>query len=354
MRPLSAAEAISPAIHRTKALLFQPFRRGRSWKLAATAYFCRLGTMFIPFPLLCLFLLPAARSAGPVAVSALSVGVLVLTVIAILVFHLCSRLQFAFFDILLHRGEFVAPAWRKYGPQSLPWTGVKVVLGTAVTLISALRLAVYILPLLQLMHRLKPGQPPPPEFVAAIFAGYGILLLVFGPLFLISSLLGDFIVPSLALEDNGLAEAFRRMFELIRREPGQFALYTLLKLGLGLAVYMGAAIAWEMVFLLCTLLLAIIAGLFGFLLHLAGIPAAVLTALAILVGIVWYLFVLVYGLLLTLGTVHTFLDAYALYFLCGRYPLLGELLERSEPPPGVYAPPPGYLPQYPPPPPLEG
>jgi hypothetical protein len=304
-----------------------------------------------------LFLLPAARSAGPVAVSALGVGVLVLTVIAICVFHLCSRLQFAFFDILLNRGEFVAPAWRKYGLQSLPWTGVKLVLGTVVTLACGLRIAAYIhhiLPLLQLMHTLQPGQPPPPQLVAAIFAGYGILLLVFGPFVLISSLLCDFIVPSLALEDTGLAEAFRRMFELVRREPGQFTLYTLLKLGLGLAVYLGAAIAWEIVFLLCTLIIVILAGLFGFLLHLAGVPAAVLTALAILVAIVWYLFVLVYGLLITLGTVLTFLDAYALYFLGGRYPLLGELLERSEPPPVVYATPPGYLPQYPPPPPLAG
>jgi hypothetical protein len=47
----------------------------------------------------------------------------------------------------------------------------------------------------------------------------------------------------------------------------------------------------------------------------------------------------------------TFGQAYALYFLGGRYPLLGDLLDRSTPPP-AYAYPAGFPPtppQYPPP-----
>jgi hypothetical protein len=48
MRVLSASEAISPAIDRTRSVLFQPFQKGRSWKLAATAYLAILGNIFLP------------------------------------------------------------------------------------------------------------------------------------------------------------------------------------------------------------------------------------------------------------------------------------------------------------------
>jgi len=61
MRLLSAAEAITPSIERTKAVLFQPFRKGRTWKLSATAYLGRASTIFLPFPLFYLFFLPAVH-----------------------------------------------------------------------------------------------------------------------------------------------------------------------------------------------------------------------------------------------------------------------------------------------------
>ncbi len=357
MRILSASECISPAIDRTKLILFAPFRKGRTWKLSATAYVCRYGTMFIPFPLIYLAFLPAAHKAGGMPLAAgLAVGLLLCTALFVWIFHLCSRLQFAYFDIVLNRGEFVAPAWRKYGPQSLPWTGIKVLIGTAATLACALPIVAYVRHILPLLHAMTatPGQPPPPELMAAIFGGYGIILLVFGPTYLISSLLSDFIVPSLALENTGIAEAFRRMSKLIRQEPGEFAIYTLLKLGLGFAAYMGAIIAWEIVFMLITLILEVIFGIIGFVLHLIGVPTVVLIVLAVIIGIVWFVFIVGYSMMLMIGPIFTFLDAYTLYFLGGRYPMLGDLLDRSTPPP-AYAhatgyPPPSLPPQPEPPP----
>jgi len=361
MRPLNASECISPAIARTKLVLFTPFRKGRTWKLAATAYLCRAGTMCFPFPLIYLLFLPLAEHAGRLAVVLLVAGVLVATAVAVVLFYLCSRLQFAFFDIVVNRGEFVAPAWRKYGPQSLPWTGVKLLFGALATLACAAPIAAFtrhIIPLFQEMGSMAPGQPPSPQVMKVMlgfYAGYAVLLLVFGSLFLISSLFSDFIVPSLALEDTGLPEAFRRMFELVRREPGEFTLYALLKVGLAIAVYIGVTIAWEIVLILSTVIVGIVVFLLGFLLHLAGVPAAVLTALGIVVAIAWYLFFFIYTLFFAIGAVFTFLDAYALYFLAGRYPMLGDLLDRSTPPPSfaypASFPPPYYPPQAAPPPP---
>jgi hypothetical protein len=110
------------------------------------------------------------------------------------------------------------------------------------------------------------------------------------------------------------------------------------------------------VLLLVTLVVVLVCGLIGLLLHLIGVPTAILTALAVLVGIAWYVFILVYSMMFAIGPVFTFLDAYALYFLGGRYPMLGDLLDASTPPPPASIagfPPPPALPSVPPPQPLE-
>jgi hypothetical protein len=344
MRLLSATEALSPSIDRTKAILFQPFRKGRTWKLSATAYLARASTIFLPFPLFYLFFLPAAHRTGGVALAAaLAIGLLLVTAIGVWIFHLCTRLSFAFFDIVLFRGEFVAPAWRKYGPQSRKWTGFKVLLGTVVTAVFAVPIATYFVRMFSVLSSIKPGQPPSPEFMATIFAAYFFFYFGFGIFYFVSSLLGDFILPSLALENTTLTEAFRRFFELIRREPGQVALYALIKFFLGIALYMGAFIAFEIIVILVTLILALFFGVIGFLLHLIGVPTAILYALAIFIGFLWYLFIGFYGAILVLGGVLTFFEAYNLYFLGGRYPLLGDLLEppisATEPPPAFQPPP---------------
>ena len=360
MRILSATECISPAIERTKLVLFSPFRKGRTWKLSATSYVCLMGTMFLPFPLVYLAFVPFAyQVAGTGVAVAVAIGVLLGTALFVWLFYLCSRLQFAWFDMLANRGEFVAPAWRKYGPQSLPWTNLKLALGAAITLVTAVPIVAFVRRLIPLFRSIpltpQPGQPPSPELIHAIFAVYAsyfLLMLFFGFIYVIFSLLANFIVPSLALENTGLREAFRRMVELIRREPGEFTIFVLLKIGLGFAGYMGATIVWEIVFLLATLIVGAVVLLFGFLLHLAGVPIIVLIVLGVIVGIAWYLGSLVYTLLLAIGPVFTFLNAYALYFLGGRYPMLGDLLDRSTPPPrlpAVYPPPTPYQ-VYPPPP----
>jgi hypothetical protein len=345
MRPLSATECITPAIDRTKLVLFTPFRKGRTWKLCATAYLCRMGKLFFPFPLIYLVFLPAAhRRAGTPGVIGLLAGLLVATALFCWLFHLGSRLQFAFFDIVVNRGEFVAPAWRKY-PQALRWTGVKVVIGTAIMAGCAVPMAAYVRHLMPIFRAItiRPGQPPPPHFLAAIFAGYGLFFLVFGPVFLISSLLSDFLVPSFALEDTTLGEAFRRMLVLIRQEPGEFILYVLLKVGLAIALYMGVIIAWEIAFVFLSLIVGLVVFLAGFLLHLIGVPSVILSALGVVLLMVWYGLAVIYSIMFAMGPVFTFLDAFALYFLGGRYPMLGDMLDRSTPPP-TYAFAPGHAP----------
>jgi hypothetical protein len=360
MQILSALDAISPAFARTKLVLFTPFRKGRTWKLSMTAYLSVLGTVFLPFTLVALFFIPLVRKTAETSAVTILLGVsITLTLVYLLIFWLCSHLRFAFFDIVLNREEFVAPAWRKYGSQAFQWSAFKVALGTLVT-------AAVAAPISAALHhfvdsisalQLAPGQSPSPEMMRPIFAGYAAFLLLYlgmGVFFWLSSLLSDFIVPSLALEDTTLVVAFQRLAKLIRREPGQFTAYAVLKLALAFAGYVAQAIAFYIVLLIAVIVVGLIAWIVGLILHAIGVPMTVLTVLGVILGVGLYFGLCFYGMPIAIGALLTFLEAYALYFLGGRYPMLGERLDLSTPPmhrPEPVNPP--YLPAMPPSSPVE-
>jgi hypothetical protein len=325
-------------------VLYTPFRAGRSWKLAASGYLSAVAAVFLPWPLLFLAAIPFFhKQTGmpamfmPILVAVVSVSLLVYLVL----FYLLSRLRFAFFDVVLNRGEFIAPAWRKHGSASRKWTIFKVILGTAL-------LAVISLPTAAVVHHgiagfaesfksvvnTPKGQPPTPQAMQTIFAFYsaffGIYLIV--AIFIwLSSILSDFIVPSLALEDTTLSESFRRLWLFIRNETGQFIGYALLKPVLWLVGIMAAGICFYVVLLAVVIVAVILGGVVGLLLHLLHVPTAVLIVLAAVVGGSVYFATFFYATFLANGTVMTFLEAYLLYFLSERYPLLGQQLAASTP-----------------------
>ena len=358
MQPLNAIDAISPAIARTRLVLFSPFRVGRSWKLAITGYLAFTATFFLPFPLFYLSYALRAQRAGHAQIASLVIAaVAVLLLLFLLFFYVCARLEFVFFEIVLRREQFVAPAWRRYAAQTWPWIAVKLVLGAVVAILFGA-------PLLALIHHglfssmmlMKPGQPPPPDFFINLLKFEFVAFGVFGFLFLVGSLLTDFVLPSLALEDTSLAEAFRRFFGLLRREPAQVAGYIGMKVLLAAGGYIGQMVIYYATLILVLIALAIVFVLGYIVLHLLHVPVAVMLVLAAVVGITVYFISIFYVLFLLMGTVLTFLQAYALYFLGGRYPLVGLALEASTPPPplpaGWYTPPPqGYWPPPPPAPP---
>jgi hypothetical protein len=350
MQILSALDAVSPAIARTRLVLFSPFRLGRTWKLSVCAYLAFAGTLYMPFPLMYLALVPTVRQAGADGAVPWLIGALIVaTVLFGLVFYLCSRLEFAFFDIVLNRGEFVAPAWRKYSSQATRWTAAKIGLGILATAAMAAPLTVYarhFAVVMQQMSALKPGAPPPPEFFTEVFAGYGIVLLLGGAVFLVMATVDSFIVPSLALEDVSLAEAFRRLGSLWRREPAQLLAFVAIKAGVGVAGYMGLIFALEVAVFVIVLVLGALLGVAGLILHLLHVPTPLLIGVGIFIAVVFYIAAIVYGMAIAIGPLFTFTQAYTLYFLGGRYPLVGDLLERSTPLPAAhaYAPPPIYSP----------
>ena len=352
MPTYSALDAISPAFARTKLVLYSPFRLGRTWKLSITAYLAMASGIFMPLFLLAFAFLPQLRQyGGTTLVTAVIITAIVLTLFFGWIFYLCTRLRFAFFDITLNRGQFVAPAWNKYGPAAFRWALFKVVIGTLFTAATAAPIVAFYRHFFTMISSLQPGQQPPPEFMFELMSGYFTVYIFFIVFMWLSSVLSDFIVPSLALENTTLSEAFRRLGQLIRTEPGQFSGYAFMKLVLAVAGYMGTTIAFEIAIIIVGCIIAIIAVLIGLALHAAGLSMPVLVGLGITVGVIFYGFA-IWAMMFGIGTVLTFLESYTLYFLAGRYPMLGELLAASTPAPTTVSPlyPNPYPPYTPPPP----
>ena len=113
-----------------------------TWKLSATGYLASAGNLFLPFPLVYLAFLPAALAAGGrgFAVALIS-ACTIFSAIGLFLFVLFSRLQFAFFEVVLNREQLIAPLWRKYRSVYGPWTWLKAAVGLAVTAALALPIA---------------------------------------------------------------------------------------------------------------------------------------------------------------------------------------------------------------------
>ncbi|MDW5267784.1 MULTISPECIES: hypothetical protein [Acidobacteriaceae] len=343
MRQLSASEAINPAIQRTRTILFRPFRKGRSWKLAAVAYLSAMGLAFIPYPLI-FFAVPRPASEQGVhfGLATAAFGLFTAAVL-FLFFYLGSRLQFVLFAIAAEKSTKVAPLWKRYSSRTWPWLGLKFILSIVVTAIFATPIFYAFRSLITHMT-IQPGQPPSPEMFASLFLFYVCLFAPIAILMLSSSLLSDFALPSIALEEASISEALGRFFQLIKAEPGQVLLYTIFKVLFaiaGMAIVQVIIMLAELVALIPFALLALL-GWFMFrslgpVGHLLLIGGGIMLGVAVIV----VLFYIVIGVL---GCAHMFYQNYALYFLGGRYPLLGDLLE----PPAPDFPPPPLFPDLPP------
>jgi hypothetical protein len=346
MHILSASEAVSPAIARTKLVLFKPFRLGRSWKFCATAYISQMGSLFIPFPLFALFMVPAAFHDGPKwLVWAIVPGIALLLALVTFIFVLCSRLQFPLMDIVMNRSIFIAPLWRQYGPQAYRWVRVKILIGTITSLVLTVPFGIFVWLFMRGVgsHLASTTPQQVPQIVAGVYAFIFLIYGGLGLVMLLMSLLNDFILPPLALEDATIAGAWQFVRNLVRAEPGQVALYALLKVVLGLIAQMAAGIIMEIILFLLMIVLGILGYLIGMLLHAVGLPNIILEVLPIIGFSLLYLGFIGYAAPFANGVSITFLEAYKLYFLGGRFPLLGDLLDRSTSSPEPNTPPPGYL-----------
>jgi len=362
MRPLSAIDAIGPAWNHTRRLLWD----NRSWrtmlKIGVVAIFAGIGGIgsgsgSFPNNMGDLGNMgnsghtaswPAAAASIMAAIAAVAVFFFIaFFIVFVIMIYISSRLKFVLFEVVLRSDTTVGPIWRRYGAATWRWIGLRLILIAASLLCMAPVLLPAIVQFIHLLHNAG-SQPSNVGLLFATFFGFFamafLIAIVFG---IINILLHDFALPSMALESTSIGENVSRVWRLLRAEPGQVALFLLMRFIFG---YAGAWCA-SIVMAIGAVIAMVPFGLVGFLdyaiLHSAGTAGkVVMVAIWVVLGLLFVALLFIASFIL-LGYLIAFIQAYALYFLGGRYPLLGKYLapfwpatHMPIPPPPAYDPPP--------------
>jgi hypothetical protein len=346
MQRLNAIDAISPAFTRVHELLFKPFRVGRTFKLALVSYCAWGGSIFFPFPLLYVgvaALIPELSKSAIFPV--LWVGALVGTLIYFGFYYVFARLQLVDFEMVVTLTRVIAPMWRKYPRKVWPWIGVKVVLGLISTAIIVPILLNSVHALIPLFMKAKDlGPHPQPQdlepLMGAFYGFYALMILMFMIPKTLSTLFEDFVMPFFLVEDLAVGAAVQRGWAVLVADPLHCIGYLAMKFILAAIGYFMQSVAVQICMIPVVLIFGVLALLGWLILHAAGPAGMVLmVAGAVVLGIGFFV-VVFWAAILSTGYLLLLLDAYAIYFLGGRYPMLGNLLEPG--PGGPFTPPPVF------------
>lgn len=341
MASYSALEAISPAIQRTKFYLFKPFQLGRFFKLALVAWLAEgasSGGNFnfsFPFPgkgdkPVPMDIPPLHWPSPSVWIAILAILILFFIPLGIVLSYLLIRLRFSFFECALDWHDRISVGWRKYHRQALRYLGASLCIGFAFLLIVALiGLAVWFR-FRDLFAGLMAGNKThlDIDFASVAVAVAVVFLVLFAAgiaAYVIQSMMGYFVLPRMALEDAPVLGALADAWGDMKAEPGQFALFMLMRILLPFA----AGIIAVFVLIVPFIVLAAIAAGIGVAVHSMVQSNVVLIVLIAMAAVLAVALVLAFGITLG-GTIGTFVRNYALLFYAGRYP---ELAMRLWPPP---------------------
>jgi hypothetical protein len=346
MYALSAADAISPAIQRTRTFLFRPFRLGTYLKLCLVALITEgLGgngnfntghhytnhkttvSSFAPFAF------TPERIAEAVAAS------LLVILLCFWLAYLITRLRFAFFHCLIHNIKQIRPGWHLYRTQATRFFWLNVVVGFCFLLLLALIAVPFVAGFLGLFRNIQAGDHPS---FTAIFA----LLLPLVPVILLVILvavatdivLRDLMLPHYALENATAGQAWAAVWPRIRAEKGSFFAYALLRIILPIVALIGLFI----VLIIPAIIFVVVVAAIGVGIHAAfsdatGAAAIIGIFLQVLGGVIAFA-VAMFVWIAVGGPLSTAVRQYALLFYGGRYQPLGDILYPPPPTAAVNAP----------------
>ncbi len=329
MTPLSATDAISPAWDHTQRLLLTH----RNWrtvlKIGTVAVFAEISGCNTGFNNM--RHTPAAHSGAMAAMMAFALIIgLVALVIGLIVFYVSSRFQFVLFDLVLRSDTTVAPSWRRFGSVTWRWIGLKLLFLLAAIICAAPLVVPVILSFIR-AARASGTEGELANPVAFVFSMLGFIVALFFVALIVAFfyiMLRDFGLPSMALEDASIGVTVSRVIRFVRDEPGQVILYAILLLLMRIA---GAIVAYFVLAILALIAFIPLGGgglIFWLALRHDGIGAHVVMIVGwVVLGLILAAVTIVAGIML-FGYLFTFFQAYALYFLGGRYPMLGAWLER--------------------------
>jgi hypothetical protein len=340
MYSISAADAVSPAIQRTREFLFRPFSWGTYLKLGLVALVTEgLGNNFrssshggsspshgpvINSPL-------AAYAGGLYLIAGIAALVLV-AILAAWLFYLITRLRFAFFHCLIGNTKEIRPGWRLYQAQATRFFWMNIAVGFCFLIAVVVIALPFVAGFVKLFHNIPPGGHP----------DWGLLLALVLPLiplifllalagFAADMILRDFMMPHYALENATAGAAWGAAWRSIKAEKGQFFVYAILRVILPIL----AAIGLFLVLLIPGAVLAGALGLVEYGIHtgFAGATGGATAAgifLEVFFGVVAFGFALLLSICLG-GPLSTGIREYALIFYGGRFPALGDRLFPARP-----------------------
>ncbi len=348
MRAISAADAITPAVERTKAFLFRPFSWGTFLKLGLVALVTEgLGSNFRSSS-------SPSRGGGGGGGSSLGRGptihslsdiqplwiaegvamLMLLFVFAAAVYYLITRLRFAFFHCLVHNTKEIRPGWELYKEQASRFFWLNMAIGACFLLLVGLISIPFVAGFWRLIRDVPPGGHPNIGMMLGLILPLVpiILLLVVAGISL-DIILRDFMLPHYALEDASAGEAWSSVWARITTEKGQFFAYALLRLILPTI----AGIAIFMILLIPGLVLAgavagMELGIHSAFANSTGSASVAGIMLQVFFGLVAFGFFLLASICLG-GPLSTGTREYAILFYGGRYQVLGDLLYPQPLPP---------------------
>lgn len=337
MYVLSSVEAISPALNRTRDLLFRPFRWGNYVKFCAVAVLTEgtwtslrshagggtspgAGSGSVPFRI------DPGMIAGLIALAVL------LLVFAVVLLYVIVRLRFTLFHCLVHRTRELAPAWHMYRQQALRFFLLSIVVAAGFLAVAAVALSPFVPGVLRVIRESQAaGRLDVADLLPLVLQLVPVIgLLCLGGM-AIDVVMRDLMLPHMALENATAGEAWTAALERMADEKGAFLLYALLRVVLPIV----AMIALTIVLIIPAIILFGIPGVLFALVHAVQVHATGAGwLLAVLLEVVIGIFMFALGTMMAIcfgGPVSLAIRNYALVFYGGRYALLGNLL--TPPPP---------------------
>jgi len=354
--PISAVDAINPALRHTKEQLLHPFRAAQWAKLAFVGFLagelssggCN-GSSFqtpghpgggqsLPLPHLNNLLLYA---------SLIAVLIVVAVVLWMVFLYVSSVMRFILFDSVIAKRCEIRRGWaRRHG------AGLRYFVWQLLFIL-AMFVGLTVLVGIPAAFALAAGwlKDPHRHMVALILGGMLLFFVVIGFILLslvVHVLTKDFVVPEMALENISAFEGWRRLLPMLRSEKGSYAGY----LGMKIVMALGAAVVVGIATVVVILILLIPAGGFGVVAVILGKTAGLTwnlytITLAVVVGCI-VLAVLLYVIALISVPAIVYFPAYSIYFFASRYPPLDALLR----PPPIAEPVPPLASPLPPPEPI--
>jgi len=247
MQPISAVDAVSPAIERTKRFLFRPFKWSTFLKLGLVAIITEgVGRNFRSSTS------HAGQAAGhgpaatspfhtpgagwpfhltPQSVVVIAAAVLLTFVIAIFIFYLVTRLRFAYFNCLIHNTKEIGPGWRLYSEQASRFFWLNIVVGICFMLLLVVVALPFAAGFWRVFHESQQGGHFDVWlFVPLVLPLIPVLILLALAGLLTDLILRDLLMPHFALDNATAGEAWRQVRARIKAEQRQFLVYAILRI----------------------------------------------------------------------------------------------------------------------------